>query len=81
MSSLGQTIIKVVPNTAKWVVKFVKKMELTHSLSSLFILGTGEKGRQNLLKKFLDLTPDLLRVNEDEASYLESKFSFRSERI
>ena len=61
--------------------KICKKMELTHSLSSLFLLGTGEKGRQNLLKKILDLTSDLLRVNEDEASYLESKFSFRSERI
>ena len=58
-----------------------EKMELTHSLSSLFLLGAGEKGRQNLLKKILDLTSDLLRVNEDNVSYLESKFSFRSERI
>ena len=65
----------------KWVVKFVKNMELTYSLSSFFLLFTGEKGRQNLLKKNLDLTSDLLRVNEDKASYIESKFSFRSERI
>ena len=52
-----------------------RKMEFT---SPTFLLGTGEKGRQNLLKKILDLTSDLLRVNEDEASYLESKFSFLS---
>ena len=61
--------------------KICKKMELTYSLPFLFLLGTGEKGRQNLLKKILDLTSDLLQVNEDEASYLESKFPFRSERI
>ena len=46
------------------VLKFVKKMEYTTS----FLLGTGEKGRQNLLKKLLDLTSDLLWVNESEAS-------------
>ena len=47
----------------------------------LFLLDTGVKGRQNLLKKILDLTSVLLRINEDEASYLESKFSCRSQRI
>ena len=35
-----------------------KKLELTHFLSSLFLLGTGEKERQILLKKILDLTSD-----------------------
>ena len=66
------------PNTVKWVVKFVEKWNLP---PPTFLLGTGEKGRKNLLKKILDLTSDLLRVNEDEASYPESKFSFLSERI
>ena len=53
-----------------------KKMGLTlppqhhhnHTHTPLFLLGTGEKGTQNLLKKVLDLTSDLLPVNEDEAS-------------
>ena len=43
------------------------------------LLGTGEK-RQNLLKKFLNLMSHIIQVNEDEASYLESKFSCWSQR-
>ena len=39
-----------------------------HTHTPLFLLGTGEKGTQNLLKKISDLTSDLLPVNEDEAS-------------
>ena len=60
------------PNTVKQVVKFVKKWNLPNILPSTFLLDTGEKGRQNLLKKHLDLASDLLLVNEDETSYLES---------
>ena len=63
-------------NKVKWVVNFVKKWDLpsppqhhhNHTHTPLFLLGTGEKETQNLLKKVLDLTSDLLPVNEDEAS-------------
>ena len=41
----------------------------------------GRERKTKSLEKKLDLMSDLLRVNEDEASYIESKFSFRSERI
>ena len=49
-----------------------KKMEF--SLPLPLLLGTGEK-RQNLLKKILNLMSHIIQVNEDEDSYLESKFS------
>ena len=62
----GETLTKVVLNKVKFVVKF-KKKKIEFTLL-IFLLGTGEKGRQNLSKKISYLTSDLLRVNEDEVS-------------
>ena len=63
-TEVGESLEKVVPNKVKWVVKFVKKMEYTFPLS----VRHGRKRETKSLEKKLDLTSDLLRVNEDETS-------------